>query len=233
MQISIKNLIPPLLLSCALSASLCYINGELVILMFALYSLVAFPITAISINLIQKTISMHAKNKQEKMLIEGLYQISYYRKSGWPMYQAILKAAASSESGETSEILKEIARRIRLGGDFGTALQAVSKRKKLTLLENICSTDQKGYGQIAKMLNTYESSNAEKGATIDYSMQRYATINMFVSTILPSFIIFAFIGETILSPGTESLFAFSIVVTLMLPLVYLAGNAFMWRRLLG
>ena len=74
--------------------------------------------------------------------------------------------------------------------------------------------------------------NAEASqATVEESAQRYATLNMFVSTVLPSFMIFAFIGSSILSQASFSLVAFSAILLLAVPVFYALGNLLMWRCL--
>jgi hypothetical protein len=72
-----------------------------------------------------------------------------------------------------------------------------------------------------------------KRAEMEESAQRYATINMFISTILPSFLVFAFVGNSVLSGTGFSTFLFSITFLIMVPLAYAFGNAFMWKRLLA
>ncbi len=63
------------------------------------------------------------------------------------------------------------------------------------------------------------------------SVQRYATFSMFVSTVLPSFMVFAFIGSSILSRSPFSMLLFSALLVFAVPSFYSIGNLFMWRRL--
>ncbi len=70
----------------------------------------------------------------------------------------------------------------------------------------------------------------EQHTDMEESAQRYATFNMFISTILPSFMVFAFIGSSILSRASFSLLVFSSLLVLVVPIFYSIGNLLMWRR---
>jgi hypothetical protein len=84
-------------------------------------------------------------------------------------------------------------------------------------------------GELRKNARRVESNRV----ATEESAQRYATFNMFISTILPSFMVFAFIGSSVLSRGSLSLSAFAAALLLGIPALYSLGNVLMWRRLLA
>jgi hypothetical protein len=66
---------------------------------------------------------------------------------------------------------------------------------------------------------------------VEASAQRYALVNMFVSTIVPSFMVFAFIGTTILSQANFSMLPFSVSLVIFIPLSYAIGNSLLSRKM--
>lgn len=92
---------------------------------------------------------------------------------------------------------------------------------------------QEGYGRTwaeAEIRKQARSTDASR-ADVEERAQRYATFNMFLSTVLPSFLVFAFIGGSILSHAYFSMLLFSICLVFTIPVLYSFGNLLMWRRL--
>ncbi len=63
-------------------------------------------------------------------------------------------------------------------------------------------------------------------------LQRYATANMFVSTIVPSFVIFGFIGSLVISQKAVGISALVVIMNLIIPFLYALSNFTMYRGLL-
>ena len=80
-------------------------------------------------------------------------------------------------------------------------------------------------------LSAHELRLSEKRSVAEDSLQRYATISMFISTIVPSFLVFAFIGTAILSQASFNLLPFSVSMLILIPLAYAVGNSLLSRRL--
>jgi hypothetical protein len=71
----------------------------------------------------------------------------------------------------------------------------------------------------------------EKASQVEPLLQRDATINMFISTIAPSFVILAFIGSSILS--TPSIIFLSFMLLSILPVLYAISLTLSQRRLIN
>jgi hypothetical protein len=77
---------------------------------------------------------------------------------------------------------------------------------------------------IRGVLDSRHMDLAEKMSRAEGMLQRNATLGMFVSTVLPSFAIFGFIGNAILGQTAGSMIMFSMAMLLLLPSMSLALN---------
>jgi len=81
------------------------------------------------------------------------------------------------------------------------------------------------------VIESYKNKQNASVSGLEASIQRNSTINMFISSVAPSFIIFMFIGNLVIS-GNYNILAIAIILLFMLPLAYAIGNAVFMRRLL-
>ncbi len=185
-----------------------------------------FAAVTIVIYSIQSLLELHRKNYRRKKTREDfagyLHRLAFYRGKGG----SYLKALEKAESGIDDPALRRDARASR----------------KLFLMEGARHAEPGRFGPgiisggktgVEEAINGYALDQNSKQADIEESAQRYATFNMFISTILPSFLIFGFIGNSIMSQSGFGIFMFSAFLLLAVPLIYAIGNALMWRRLLA
>ncbi|MDE1855125.1 MAG: hypothetical protein KGH57_02275 [Candidatus Micrarchaeota archaeon] len=145
-----------------------------------------------------------------------LHGVLYRRRAGMPYAKALAHAAQMIGYAPLKERVLLALRRRFMQGDHGGNPTDIGDGKWAA-------------AELRKELQLEAASQAK----IDESAQRYATLNMFVSTVLPSFMVFAFIGSSILSRGSFGLLLFSSILLFALPLSYSFGNLLMWRCLLA
>ncbi|MEM3839037.1 MAG: hypothetical protein QXF01_00435 [Candidatus Micrarchaeaceae archaeon] len=228
-----RSLIIKVFIASLLSASLlCWINGSLSPASLVFYLSIALPTYFLSAVLLLKTKDAQNESAIKDLFVESLYLVNYYRSKDTPLHKAIFEAA-NSVNLEIRKLLNEIANRVRLGEEFGEAIWAACKGRGLSFMYEMRAAGSGELDSIALILRRFESEREEAELRRSQSIQRYATVNMFVSTILPSFLIFGFIGSSILARASLSLQIFSVVIVLMLPFIYLSSNSIERRILLG
>ncbi len=65
-----------------------------------------------------------------------------------------------------------------------------------------------------------------------HTLQNVSTLNMFIASIIPSFIVFGFVSETVLVGGTFNYGAFAEALVIFVPLAYLFPKFYLSRKLL-
>lgn len=220
-----------LLLSSLLLAS-CFIliNGS-----YSASAVLLFLSVGFSASLLIFIIWRKLKNAyKKKIFIDELFRsadsILHYKSCGMPSVSAISKTISSAETPELKASLELIRSQFILGEIPDPAPQANG-------IDDIISEAGKGSifagpGELRHVVDSHELALGEKLSSLEAKSQRNATINMFVSTILPSFIIFAFIGSTIISGSAPSLLFFSIIMLAILPVAYALSYAELSRGLL-
>jgi hypothetical protein len=214
----------------ALALLLVLINGvsdPLLALLLGLISL--FFALAVS-SLLRSNRKSYARKTLRDGLAECLYMVVYYRSRKGSYLNAIDRASASSDSQALRSLMSRASKAFKLGGSFLGSIGSAEELKSDALLENLNSGlgDERAINGIVSAHGLY--MNARQAAVED-SSQRYAILNMFVSTILPSFALFAFVGSTIISQAGFSLITLSVLLLVVIPLIYALGNSIMWRRL--
>lgn len=215
-----------------LALSLFLINGNSSYVMLLFYLLMSLPIAVLSLELVEKVTYARKTRHMRNLFIESLYVITYYRSKGMPLYKTIIKVAGLPGSQHVKDVLRKLANMMRLGETFNSAAISVCKESGIDVIGDMYANKKGDYDSLVKVLSLHESNVSEQNVRIEQSLQQYSTISMFISTIVPSFVIFAFIGESLLSQGPESLLAFSSVMVLGLPFAYLVWGTFVKRRLL-
>jgi hypothetical protein len=213
----IKNSAAKASAATALSCILYLVNGGQgysSLLLFFFISTVS--VSAIGLLLELNRIDHEAKS-QRNDLIDYLNRLEYRRSSGSSQYKAIRDAADGLESEGLKKRVVEVSRRNLMGERFPGRLLSI-----------IGSDFGRRTEEIIRSHGFYLRS---KQADIEATAQRYATMNMFLSTILPAFIVFAFIGNSILSHAEFSMMPFSFSLLVIIPSAYAVGNFVMWRRL--
>jgi hypothetical protein len=221
-----RKALPGIVAAALLSCILCYINGMSGVV--PLICIVAASITCVFSILF--LLSSNRQNYDSKMLydsfVDYLRMLTYYRRIGISQFKSMHDASEETESEKLRATSQKAFKRYIMGESFLDYL--VSLKPLRERLGSICKVADPG--EIVRKDALFSDL---KRAEMEESAQRYATINMFISTILPSFLVFAFVGNAVLSGAGFSTFVFSITFLIMVPLAYAFGNAFMWRRLLA
>lgn len=176
------------------------------------------------------------KNAYNKSLLRNelsrsINSILHYKSCGIPSISAIDKVLSTVEVPELKISLGLIKSRFILGEIPETA-------SRIQTIDDVISGPGKNKifaepGELRQIIDSHELAVGEKLSSLEAKSQRNATINMFVSTILPSFIIFAFIGSTIISGSSPSILSFSIIMLAVLPVAYALSYAELSKGLLG
>ena len=213
-----------------LMALLVAINGFSVqlALLFAFLSL--FFVATVLALLVSST-EAYRKKKLEEGLAEFFYRAIYYKSRSGSYLRAVDKAV----QGTSERVLKGMAGRasksLKLGGGFLSGVDSRGELKDGALLKGLRPGGTDELSQMRSALAAHELHTSGSQSAVEESSQRYATINMFVSTVAPSFLVFAFIGTAILSQAGVSLLLFSVSLLIFIPLSYAIGNSFLSRRM--
>ncbi len=205
----------------ALTALLCFVNGawnaELAAAFFALSATEMLAIGAV----LSRNAELHAERASRTQLVDYLYRSVYGKSKSGSFALAMRRALGSVASRELrGRIAKELRMRFMYSG-FGSEQEAG--------VLGGCSTKRDAESRVA----AYMLAEKSRRSRIDEAAQRYATLGMFVSTILPSFMIFAFIGDYVLAQSASGLLLLSVGLLSVVPIAYSLGTGLMWRRLLG
>ncbi|MGC8651960.1 MAG: type II secretion system F family protein [Candidatus Micrarchaeia archaeon] len=148
-------------------------------------------------------------------------EMKYGKKS---LLESIDRYADAFGTGHPGDTLKELRSRLALGQKLPEALRATSAKSSLgTMLRSMaeaCSTSSsalepfRAFSEKLRTEHRYEASR--KGG----SLQKYLTLGMLVSSVLPSFALFSFVGYSMLAPSMAQAFAFMLLITVLLPLAY-------------
>lgn len=161
-----------------------------------------------------------------------LGRMSYYRSSGMTLSKSLGRAAASSPDAKVSSLMRNVSRRTGLGDDLGDAIAAALRRERR--LSAVLSRYMKSHDQtVEESVSMYESRRREKVAAANSLSARYATLNMFLSTIAPSFVMFSFIGSMLISQESGGIGFMSIAMIAAIPSVYSMVNFASSRGLIG
>lgn len=153
-------------------------------------------------------------------LLDYFYRIAYYRARGGSYFKALFEAQKSAKHSHLKERISQTARKHLMSGKRA--------RGDGNWDENTIRDGEDGVREVIRMERLRASS---RQAEMEESTQRYATFSMFISTIAPSFLVFAFVGNAVLSQGGFGMALFSSTLLLLIPFLYAISNLLMWRRL--
>ncbi|MDE1864343.1 MAG: hypothetical protein KGH77_02860 [Candidatus Micrarchaeota archaeon] len=170
------------------------------------------------------------RSYDSNLLCEDLFgfigRIAHYKSCGVTTPNSISNSIAQSHTAKTKGAFLRILRMIRLGEDFQCA--------SMIVLASLGSPYQpisigESHIQLQQAFNSYSEMKRSRASTALDTLQRGATINMFLSTILPSFLLFIFVGSAVLSESGGSIIAVSIALLILVPLFYAFSNAIFVR----
>ncbi|MCL4371720.1 hypothetical protein M1373_00145 [Candidatus Marsarchaeota archaeon] len=199
---------------------------------YALIALMAFLCAVFSIR-IAKQSSRSLLNISSLKGLSGIIESALAKEhsSGCTMSEAISESmSATREGSELSALFNNILRRLSYQ-EFGSAVlsqirtcecagsEAVSMLAKAGEYYNEGLDEVKALSSCRDMTAFLISSRAESAAS---GINKYTTLQNVLSTVVPSFVLFGFVGYSIMV-GTDSMLAavFAVMV-LIIPLLYLA-----------
>ena len=149
-------------------------------------------------------------------------------------FNNIGRASLLSGDAEVGRILSKTARRLELGEGLAPSLYCSVPGEMREFRE--CAKDADAISvqsSLSKMLERYEYESRSRRYDLLSASQRHSTINMFISTIAPSFLAFAFVGDMVMSSNFSWLPMFTILMLFVVPMAYITGNMLLFRRLLA
>lgn len=166
--------------------------------------------------------------KTAHLLAEALYGFdNAFREnvSDAPTLCKLTEIAKFSNSLALKRILDEVHKRTRFGMRLTEAIGSCSAPSSDETIRVLLQGANVEEGQsIRRMLDSRLLESEEQRSRAEGMLQRNATLGMFVSTVLPSFAIFGFIGNAILGQTAGSMALFSMVMLLLFPSMSLALN---------
>ncbi len=184
--------------------------------------------------MLRRSRTLSAERRLADELVESLRYVLFCRSKGMPTASALRLAGSKARQQRGRDILSVSSRRMALGDSLQQSLLRTVAPVPKDLRDSVVSADWSDDGKaLGSMISSYGYALENRRARIEESVQRYATINMFLSTVVPSFIVFAFIGSALLSQREGSLLTLSIALLIALPVAYGVCNTMLSRRLFG
>ncbi|MCW6160646.1 MAG: hypothetical protein LVQ97_00465 [Candidatus Micrarchaeales archaeon] len=174
--------------------------------------------------------------KEFGRIINGMrLRMRFYRST---LPNAAEEAMAGLKStGGASAALREMSRRMRLGQNASDAMLALSSRLRGNpAMAYELSCIGKDICQSGSALGAIESSSKRidlyykrELANSGYSLQKYSTLTVVLTTVLPSFAIFTSVGLSII--GNTRLIAGAVAFSMLmaLPALYILVKSLMWK----
>ncbi|MDE1869906.1 MAG: hypothetical protein KGH71_02880 [Candidatus Micrarchaeota archaeon] len=195
----------------------------LVCTLFTLFLLISY----------NKLYEFYFARKDENELLDSLRQIIYYGSNGASMLSLLNLISEITTANKIKLGLIRVRARMRLGGDFFSAIHEVFSKELSILKLNFLNSTNSTLEEISTALHLHDQSQNETAATSLDSLQRGSTISMFLSTLLPSFALFTFVGGSILSQGTPNFILLSMILLIFVPFLYALNMRSFARRLIG
>ncbi|MEM0202263.1 MAG: hypothetical protein QXR73_03740, partial [Candidatus Micrarchaeaceae archaeon] len=121
-------------------------------------------------------------------------------------------------------LLRELQQRLMLGQKPSEAIYALHADRGMgSELSGIAESYAESGSTIVPFKTLSEKlQNEQKYAASrkEGSLQKYLTLSMLASSVIPSFALFSFVGYSMLAPSGASSFAFMLLITIPIPLAY-------------
>jgi hypothetical protein len=199
-------------------------------LIFAALSAVPAFLIVISVDYIYQ---LNAMSRHLDAFFDSLYNAYYMISCGTPASAAVGISANACKDDKIKHILATVSKKMVMGRKFTKCLGNEKKndafaKKIKQFIESTSSDSEKG---LYFMLQEYGIIEQQKKSDMPSIVQHYSTASMFISTIIPSFVIFIFIANLIVSSSMQSMILLSSVLIIMIPILYVLLNVSMARRL--
>ena len=123
-------------------------------------------------------------------------------------------------NGPSADALREARRRLDLGEDMGFALRASANGKGSQLGRIWGEGNTETWEYIGAAVERMREEMAEDDERAAESMQRHTAIAVVIGTVVPSLLLFAFTGYSIVGPSEVLLPAFAFMVAGVIPFAY-------------
>ena len=216
------------LLSAAEFLALAAVNKPTSLLETALFAALSV-FSSYSLNLLlEGNKRAHSQKLLREDLISSLYRICYRKSKGGSFLKAVNDVANEETSPSLKAVLSQSAKKLAMGADFLSAIVSNPAFADHSLLKNFEGSDAEA---IKAKLSEHSFHSAKAHSEMDEALNRNATLNMFLSVVLPSFLLFAFVGSSIVSQVEASMLLLSVTVLIFVPVFYALGNRLLYRRL--
>jgi hypothetical protein len=156
----------------------------------------------------------------------------FYNSTGIPLSRS-LRLSSDNLNRRAAAPFVNLANRLSLGQQFNEAFKSVkalsSSRAFAAGVKNIGAE----VPRLVSLLAMRELALKSKLSGIESSMQRYSTMSMFVAVILPSFVLFSFIGSSVLFNSYAGAALIYPVLVCFLPAAYALSSLLISRGLNG
>lgn len=170
----------------------------------------------------------HLQKLLREDLVSSLYRVCYRKSKGGSFLKAVNDVANEETSQSLKAILSQSAKKLAMGADFLSAIGSNPAFVDHSLLKNLEGSSAE---EIKVKLLEHSFNSAKAHSEMDEALNRNATVNMFLSVVLPSFLLFAFVGSSIVSEVEASMLLLSITIVIFVPAFYALGNRLLYRRL--
>ncbi len=220
-RISKKATRPLTLLLCAAAIDLVFVSSNSLSRIYLVAFLPVFIFFAYAIFLF---LSLSRRMRSLKFLNEGYMQtlrrLQYLRSRGFPLFRSLEKIAKSeTDSAAVKAAFDYVSKGSKLGVPFSKCVEnsqiAIGLKTTGTKIDN-------DDANVAAMLKEQSYVDSRRVSKIEISVQKFATLKMFVSTILPSFFVFLFVGSSVISGSGFGLEFLSISLLIFVPLAFSA-----------
>lgn len=166
----------------------------------------------------------------EEAFVNCLRSTIFYNSNGTPLAHALELSLTPSTPNPIKSEIRRTASRIQLGID----------KPELFISPNLlkfCNTFKVSPGRVTDvgglgaLLEAHDLHLNEQLSYIESSIQKFATANMFLAVIAPSFILFAFIGNSIISQGQSDLRLLYVLLLGVIPALYALSSLLFSRRI--
>ncbi|MCL4374037.1 MAG: hypothetical protein M1360_04415 [Candidatus Marsarchaeota archaeon] len=166
-----------------------------------------------------------AEEKERGNLASALELVYMNMRYGKKSLLASIKSYSATFGGEAQgRILKELWARLNLGQKLPEALKAIRSKGALkAALDNLsdtCATSSSAIDSIRSFSRRLHNEHSYEASKRGGALQKYLTLSMIVSSVLPSFAMFSFVGYSILEPSKAQSLVFMLLITVPLPLAY-------------
>ncbi len=216
----------------ALGAAISYADSETTMAYIAANTAMSVCAVAVIYLLYSISSSRRASALRAEDFMNAVGRIAYYRDSKVPTASAMAKSAKSCTDTGAATILKNTALRIQFGESLSEAIghASSSDRRIHGIMEQHARGGDFDFGAA---FSAYRLQRSERDSANGAAMSRYSTINMFISTVAPSFVIFSFIGSMLISQAGTSMAMMSLSLIIALPIMYAISSSSLSRRLFG